>query len=67
MERIPDFAGGPATHIVKRYAGTRLYDTTTLAYVTVAQVRALLRSDADVMILDAEDGADITHAVLALN
>ncbi len=67
MERAPDRAGGPATHSVKRYAGSRLYDTTTLAYVTVAQVRALLRSDTEVVIFDAEDGADITRSVLALN
>ncbi len=67
MEHAPHRAGGPATHIVKRYAGARLYDTTTLTYATVGQLRALLRTEADVIIFNAEDGADITRSVLALN
>jgi polyhydroxyalkanoate synthesis regulator protein len=66
MERAPDSAAD-RTHIIKRYAGTRLYDTTALAYVTVAQLRALRRADTDVVIFDAEDGTDITRSVLALH
>lgn len=40
------FDGGasPSLHVVKRYADARLYDTTTLSYVTVDQLRDLLRA-----------------------
>ncbi len=57
-----DPATHPATHIVKRYAGTRLYDTTALAYVTPDGLR-----DArwNVVIYEAETGEDITQQILA--
>jgi polyhydroxyalkanoate synthesis regulator protein len=55
----------PAPHIVKRYAGARLYDTGAAAYVTVDQLRAMVRSDVKVLIYDADDGTDITRSVLA--
>jgi polyhydroxyalkanoate synthesis regulator protein len=57
-------AAGP--HIVKRYAGARLYDTSTLSYVTVEQLRALLLADAEVTVYDAGDGTDITQSILAI-
>jgi polyhydroxyalkanoate synthesis regulator protein len=67
MAQTPNTAPQPALHIVKRYAGARLYDTSTLSYVTVPQLHALLRTDAEVAVYDAESGSDITQAVLALN
>ncbi len=65
MTQTPE--DGAGLHIIKRYAGTRLYDTKTLSYVTVAQIRALMRTEADVAVYDAESGADITRAVLAMH
>jgi polyhydroxyalkanoate synthesis regulator protein len=67
MARQPDPGSPPALHVVKRYAGARLYDTTTLSYVTVDQLRALARTDAMVAIYDAEDGSEITRSILGLN
>ena len=51
-------------HLIKRYSLARLYDTTTLAYVDVAQLRALWRSGADVTVVDAGTGEDITERFL---
>jgi polyhydroxyalkanoate synthesis regulator protein len=61
---IRDGSSAPTRHVVKRYAGTRRYDTSTLSYVTVDRLRALLRTDAEIVVYDAETGADITNAVL---
>jgi polyhydroxyalkanoate synthesis regulator protein len=52
-------------HVVKRYAGSRLYDTTTLAYVTAPQLRVLAAEHTEVLVYEAETGADITQSVLA--
>jgi polyhydroxyalkanoate synthesis regulator protein len=54
----------PATHIVKRYAGTRLYDTTALAYTTPESLREARWT---VVIYEAETGEDITQQILARN
>jgi len=63
----PELGSPAALHVVKRHAGARLYDTRTLAYVTVDQLRALVRANADVAIYDAEDGSEITRSILAPN
>jgi len=52
---------------VKRYAGARLYDTGARSYVTVEQLRTMVRSEADVVIYDAEDGTDITRSMLTIH
>jgi polyhydroxyalkanoate synthesis regulator protein len=56
----------PAQHLVKRYSLARLYDTSTQSYVDVAQLRALVRAGADVVVVDAKSGEDITAAFLRL-
>lgn len=56
----------PRRYIVKRYSLARLYDTTTLAYVDVAQLRALVHAGEDVTVLDAKSGEDITTSFLRL-
>jgi polyhydroxyalkanoate synthesis regulator protein len=58
-------SGDRQRHVIKRYAGTRLYDTTTLAYVTAPQLRALAAGDTAVLVYEAETGADITQFILA--
>jgi polyhydroxyalkanoate synthesis regulator protein len=67
MAQAPDPNSPAALHLVKRYAGMRLYDTLTLSYVTVDQLRPLVRTDAGVAIYDAEDGSEITRSILVLN
>jgi polyhydroxyalkanoate synthesis regulator protein len=64
----PPAPGSPAAlHVIKRYAGARPYDTSTLSYLTVDQLRALIRTDAEVAIYDAADGREITRSVLGSN
>jgi polyhydroxyalkanoate synthesis regulator protein len=53
-------------HLVKRYSLARLYDTTTLSYVDVAQLRAFAQAGDDVTVLDAKTGEDITAAFLRI-
>jgi polyhydroxyalkanoate synthesis regulator protein len=65
MAQTPSPTSQPDRHIVKRYAGSRLYDTNTLSYVTADQLRTLLQTNADVTVYDADDGADITRSILA--
>ena len=67
MAQPPEPRARPVLHVVKRYAGARLYDTSTLSYVTVDQLRHTLRTDADVAIYDADNGANITYSILTLN
>jgi polyhydroxyalkanoate synthesis regulator protein len=59
-------SGDRRRHVIKRYAASRLYDTTTLAYVTAPQLRVLAAEHAEVLVYEAETGADITEAVLSL-
>jgi polyhydroxyalkanoate synthesis regulator protein len=67
MTQPPNPRSPAAPHVVKRYAGARLYDTSTLSYVTVDQLRAMVRTDAQVAIYDADDGHEITRSILGLN
>jgi len=54
-------------HLVKRYSMARLYDTTTAAYVDVAQLRALVKAGAHVNVVDAKTGNDITSDFLRID
>jgi polyhydroxyalkanoate synthesis regulator protein len=56
--------GVPEWHLVKRYSLARLYNATTRSYVDVAQLRALVDDGAEVTVLDAKTGEDITAAFL---
>ena len=54
-------------HLVKRYSMATLYDTTSAAYVDVAQLRALVKAGANVNIADAKTGKDITSDFLGID
>jgi polyhydroxyalkanoate synthesis regulator protein len=53
--------------LVKRYGLARLYDTTTAAYVDVAQLRALVQAGEEVVVLDAKTQKDITAEFLRVD
>ena len=55
---------GPEPHLVKRYDPERLYDTTALSYVGVAQLRALAGRGVPVTVIDARSGEDVTGSYL---
>lgn len=58
---------GKRPHLVKRYSLARLYDTTTQTYADLAQLRALVRSGAEVTVLDARTGENITTVLLRID
>lgn len=49
---------------LKKYANRRIYDTEKSAYVTLDDVRELIRSGREVSVTDASSGDDVTAAVL---
>jgi polyhydroxyalkanoate synthesis regulator protein len=51
--------------LVKRYARSRLYDTTRPRYVTVDELRDWERRGIILTVLDVETGEDITRVLLA--
>ncbi|MFZ0204880.1 MAG: polyhydroxyalkanoate synthesis regulator DNA-binding domain-containing protein [Roseiarcus sp.] len=50
---------------MKRYARSRLYDTTNRRYVSLGQLRQWAAEGLLFTVVDAEDGADITRILLA--
>ena len=51
--------------LVKRYARSRLYDTTNRRYVSLGQLRQWAAEGLPFSVIDAEDGADIRRILLA--
>ena len=51
--------------LIKRYAGSRLYDTKAACYVTLQDIAEMLEGRQDVAVVEAGSGRDITQAVLA--
>jgi polyhydroxyalkanoate synthesis regulator protein len=51
--------------IVKRYARTRLYDSTNGHYVSIDQLRRWAREGVDFVVTDTETREDITQILLA--
>ncbi|MDD3518402.1 MAG: polyhydroxyalkanoate synthesis repressor PhaR [Chromatiales bacterium] len=49
---------------IKKYPNRRLYDTRESRYITLADVRRLLRTGEDVQVLDSQSGEDITRSIL---
>ncbi|MBM3518026.1 MAG: polyhydroxyalkanoate synthesis repressor PhaR [Alphaproteobacteria bacterium] len=54
-----------ATVIIKKYANRRLYDTGASRYITLDALGSAIRAGADVQVIDARTGEDITRSVLA--
>ncbi len=51
--------------LVKRYAGTRLYDTSAGRYVSVEDLRRWRRRGIGFIVLDVETGDEVTAVLLA--
>lgn len=50
--------------LVKKYGNRRLYDTGDSRYVTLEELAAKIRSGADIRVVDAQTGEDLTQATL---
>jgi polyhydroxyalkanoate synthesis repressor PhaR len=53
------------THVIKKYANRKLYDTHTRRYVTLEVIGELLREGNEVRVVDRTSGEDITAVTLS--
>lgn len=53
-----------STVVVKKYSNRRLYDTDASRYITLEELTEKIRSGADVRVIDAKSGDDLTQAML---
>jgi polyhydroxyalkanoate synthesis repressor PhaR len=53
-----------ASVLIKKYGNRRLYDTGDSRYVTLDELAAKIRSGADLRVVDAQTGEDLTQATL---
>jgi polyhydroxyalkanoate synthesis repressor PhaR len=50
--------------LIKKYGNRRLYDTADSRYITLEELAAKIQSGAEVRVVDAKSGADLTQATL---
>ena len=50
--------------IIKRYSNRKLYNTTTKRYISLEQIRELIRQGEEIQAVDHASGDDITNVVL---
>lgn len=50
--------------VIKKYPNRRLYNSTSGAYINLEELAALIRRGADVQVVDAKTGEDLTRVVL---
>lgn len=51
--------------LIKRYANRKLYDTEDKRYVSLSDIRELIRKEVDLRVIDNESGDDITSVTLS--
>ncbi|MGA2136406.1 MAG: polyhydroxyalkanoate synthesis regulator DNA-binding domain-containing protein [Bryobacteraceae bacterium] len=54
----------PPKTVIKKYENRRLYDTAASRYVNLDDVARLVREGADVQVVDARTGEDLTRVIL---
>ncbi|HLG97555.1 MAG TPA: polyhydroxyalkanoate synthesis regulator DNA-binding domain-containing protein [Bryobacteraceae bacterium] len=50
--------------VIKKYENRRMYDTSRRRYVNLEELAAMIRKGADVRVLDAKSGEDLTRVTL---
>ncbi len=50
--------------LIKKYANRRLYDTVVSRYITLDDIRRLIKEDVQTKVVDAKTGDDITRCIL---
>ena len=50
--------------LIKRYTGERLYHTLDARYVTVDDIRIMADGGLHVVVVDANDGRDVTNELI---
>jgi polyhydroxyalkanoate synthesis repressor PhaR len=54
----------PAPVVIRKYPNRRLYDTSSRRYVNLDDLAAMIRQGADLQVVDAKTGEDLTRVVL---
>jgi polyhydroxyalkanoate synthesis repressor PhaR len=60
----PSSAAPKALRIIKKYPNRRLYDTTSSAYITLAEVKQLVVDGKPFAVRDAKTSEDLTRSIL---
>jgi len=55
----------PERHLIKKYANRKLYDTRTSRYITLDGIAQLVRDGHEVMVVDRDNGSDLTQVTLS--
>ncbi len=50
--------------IIKKYPNRRLYDTAISSYITLNEIKALVKDYVDFKVIDSRTGADLTRSTL---
>jgi polyhydroxyalkanoate synthesis repressor PhaR len=50
--------------LIKKYGNRRLYDTADSRYITLEELAGIIQAGAEVRVVDAKSGADLTQATL---
>jgi polyhydroxyalkanoate synthesis repressor PhaR len=53
-----------AARIIRKYGNRRLYDTTGKCYVNLDEIAQMIREGAEIQVVDAKSGEDLTRAIL---
>ena len=53
------------TKVIKRYSNRKLYDTSASRYVTLGDISRMVKSGADIQVIDNNTREDITSGILA--
>lgn len=56
--------GKSTQRVIKKYPNRRLYDTSTSAYITLAEVKQLVMEGQTVLVKDAKTSEDLTRSIL---
>lgn len=61
---MTDTDATPDPIVIKKYANRRLYDTETSSYVTLEDLRRMVKGDKTFIVRDAKTGEDLTRQIL---
>jgi polyhydroxyalkanoate synthesis repressor PhaR len=64
VQQSDGYGAGVAAILIKKYGNRRLYDTGDSRYVTLDELATKIRSGADLRVVDAQTGEDLTQATL---
>src|SRR5574341_2695528 len=66
-EQLPaaEVVAGRDPKVIKRYTNRKLYDTVESRYVTLDEIAAMIRSGAEVKVIDNRTREDLTSITLA--